>query len=342
MKNDHGLLYIPNFYQRADELYEFIKTLPVVRPRNARQNGKYAIRRLSFPGYCPSWDDYKDNDGFTAADAPEPFLKLAAALTKLRGGRLQNYFSSIGYLAGPDGSGDGMTFHQHVEDDKPGHDQTVCVVTLGACQPVMLRFGETRDVMNQETGRVKQKFVPDGRTQTIHPTHGSVYVLGHDLNRRGSGYEAEHGVLRGNDQSYGGLRISTNTKSIPPGLSREEFDLVCSRPAGRTNAHDAGLTIPEPGEPRTFDCHAGKKWPEGSVYVGRETTRGGANWPSTPYGNHKKLHGQDWIDETNRLMSDPEFAAKMREDLRGKHLLCWCEPGNPRCHALRWLELANK
>jgi Domain of unknown function (DUF4326) len=54
------------------------------------------------------------------------------------------------------------------------------------------------------------------------------------------------------------------------------------------------------------------------------------------------LNGQEWIDETNRLMNDPAFAAKMREDLRGKPLLCWCEPDNPQCHARRWLQLANE
>jgi len=41
-------------------------------------------------------------------------------------------------------------------------------------------------------------------------------------------------------------------------------------------------------------------------------------------------------------MHDPAFAAMTYEKLRGKDLLCpWCKDGEPNCHALAWLEIAN-
>jgi hypothetical protein len=322
-----SLIYLPDFYaQHADELFEFIKTLPSVRPRNAR-NTKSLLRRLSYPGYSPSPDAYRnemqrDNCGGTAADAPPLYQKLAATLTAYRGCD-QNYFSAIGYL--PD---DHMSWHQHFEDMKRA-DQTVIVLSLGSVHPVQVRFGQTEDVPNPKTGRVSKKFVPDGRTTTIYPAHGSIYILPDAFNRPASGGEAQHRVLEGNDNSHGGLRISINTKHIPPGLDEVEFDKACSRPAGRSNSQSGSLVVREPGPPRIYSQRKGCWYPPSAVNVDKRTV----------YGNHKKLHGQEWIDETARLMSDPAFAAKMRKDLAGRDLLCWCGPNDPDCHARRWLAL---
>lgn len=38
--------------------------------------------------------------------------------------------------------------------------------------------------------------------------------------------------------------------------------------------------------------------------------------------------------------SEPYFRARMREQLAGKNLACWCRPGDP-CHADVLLEMAN-
>jgi len=342
MENEN-LIYIPDFYTRqdADELFEFIRAQPFVRPVNKMSGRiKSKIRRLSFPGYCPDPAEYQA--GNAAMDAPPLYQKLSANLTE-QAGRLVNYSSGIGYQ--PD---DWMHAHIHDEDRRRGPgNQAVWVISLGAVHPVKTTSGETTDVTSKKTGKLKKEFVPDGGSETIFPGHGSLYVLPSSWNEVGSGNEHQHEVLPGTDHSYGGLRISVNTKHIPLGLSPEEFDIACSRPAGRTNAHSSELFIREEGGPRIYDCHRGKRYPADAVYVGREVVSrrtGEVDWPSTPYGNHKKLNGQEWINETNRLMSDPAFAPKMQNDLRGKNLLCWCNATEraTTCHARRWLELANE
>jgi len=340
MENENPI-YIPDFYARqdADELFEFIRAQPFVRPPNTMfGGGKSYIRRLSFPGYCPDPAEYRA--GNAAMDAPPLYRKLSANLTGYAG-RLVYYSSGIGYQVD-----DFMHAHHHDEDRRRGPgNQTVWVLSLGAVHPVRITSGETTDVKNPKTGHLTKKFVPDGGSETIYPRHGSLYILPSSFNEAGSGNEREHAVLPGDDHSYGGLRISVNTKHIPLGLSQKEFDIACSRPAGRTNAHSADLFVREPGPPQIFDCHRGKRYPSGAIYIGREVKSrqtGEVEWPSTPYGNHKKLNGQEWIDETARLMRDPEFAAEMRHDLHGKDLLCWCGPKEEsRCHGRRWLELAN-
>src|SRR5271169_4502034 len=98
---EEKLIYIADFYSqpRADALLEFIRTLPSVRPRNAR-NAKSSLRRLSFPGYAPSAGAYRtemqrENMGGTVVDAPPLYQKLSADLTAYRG-KEQNYLSTIG------------------------------------------------------------------------------------------------------------------------------------------------------------------------------------------------------------------------------------------------------
>src|ERR1022692_2874374 len=102
------LIYIPNWYSRqdADELFEFIRSQPCVRPLN-KMSGRLRsrIRRLSFPGYAPSPDVYhsdaqRGNCGGTMIDAPPLIQKFAANLTAHIDtlGKIANYTSSIGYL----------------------------------------------------------------------------------------------------------------------------------------------------------------------------------------------------------------------------------------------------
>jgi hypothetical protein len=343
MREIDDLIYQPDFMSQRDatELYDYIRNnLPFVRPRNKLSGNKYAIRRLTYPGYCPNPDIYRkagsqrENHGGTVIDAPPLYGDLSSRASAF-GDANFNYASTIAYNAD-----DYMRGHQHDEDRKRV-DQRVIVLSLGAVHPVRIYFGATVKFVDPATGKLAEKFVPNGMTQEILPSHGSIYLLPTRFNQIGSLGEAQHAVLPGDD----GLRISINMKAIPDGLNDEDFCEACSRPAGRANAHSSELFVREPGPPRIYDCHVGKRWPEAAVYVGREVLdrrTGKVDWPSTPYGNHHKLNGQAWIDETNRLMADEEFATKMRNDLRGRDLLCWCKPNEPNCHAKIWLKLANE
>jgi hypothetical protein len=90
--------------------------------------------------------------------------------------------------------------------------------------------------------------------------------------------------------------------------------------------------------PRVYSCRKGEEFPEGAVYVGRETRdrkTGGILRPDTPYGNHDKLGPVEF-----RLASMHKTA--LTQSLRGKDLLCWCtEAERDECHARVWLQLAN-
>jgi hypothetical protein len=192
--------YIEDFYtkQEADELFEFIKTQPFVRPPNP-QNKTYRLKRLSFPGYSPpipptrAARKFKPPSNYdvsrTVAEAPELYKKFAKRLSEYAGREI-NYLSTMGYL-----TDDHMGFHQH-EEDKKREDQTVWVLSLGAVHPVAIRPEGCKDKSQWEI---------------IHPAHGSLYVLPSSYN-----LTHEHAVLEGDDYSFGGLRIAINTKHIPP------------------------------------------------------------------------------------------------------------------------------
>ena len=68
---------------------------------------------------------------------------------------------------------------------------------------------------------------------------------------------------------------------------------------------------------------------------------------TNPLVSHKgALETEEKFREyAERKMQEPEFRAKVQE-LRGKHLLCWCVQAGPKraafCHARVWLELANR
>jgi hypothetical protein len=204
--------YIENFYteQEADQLFEFIKTQPFVRPPNPR-NKTYRLKRLSFPGYSPpipptrAARKFKPPSNYdvsrSVAEAPELYRKFAARLGEYAGREI-NYMSTMGYLRD-----DHMDFHQH-EEDKGRENQTVWVLSLGAVHPVAVRPKGVKDKSQWEI---------------IHPKHGSLYVLPSEYN-----LTHEHAVLYGNDDSYGGLRLAINTKHIPvpvPPAPRRKCDV---------------------------------------------------------------------------------------------------------------------
>lgn len=87
-------------------------------------------------------------------------------------------------------------------------------------------------------------------------------------------------------------------------------------------------------EPRVLNKHHGYP-PRGSVYVGR---------PS-PYGNPFQM-GRDGTREEviakfrEFVEARPEIKSSIRENLRGKDLICFCAP--LPCHAGILLEIANE
>lgn len=284
MIDDFALIEDFMSQQDAAEFYDYIRNnQPVVRPRNDRQNGLYAVRRMSYPGFAPNPEVYRkqsqwENSGGTLNDAP-PWYKDLTSRVSLFTGDVYNYASTIAYQ-----KDDWMKPHQHFEDRRRVN-QDVVVLSLGPRHPVEISYGATVKFLatiyeKDDDGKiisakrvVREKFVPNGRTKTILPPHGSIYLLPTRFNQDGSRGEAQHAVLPGDEN---GLRISINMKSIPPGLNDEDFCEACSRPAGRTNSYSSELFVREPGGPRIYDCHAGRKYPEDAVYVGREVTRGGA------------------------------------------------------------------
>jgi alkylated DNA repair dioxygenase AlkB len=91
--------------------------------------------------------------------------------------------------------------------------------------------------------------------------------------------------------------------------------------------------------PRIYNCRAGSKRPADAVYVGNRVTRG-SDWPQTPFGNPGLEPDQFRAYAKIKMRLDEDFRAQVMA-LRGRDLLCWCKPGEPRCHARVWLELAN-
>ena len=87
----------------------------------------------------------------------------------------------------------------------------------------------------------------------------------------------------------------------------------------------------------------GWRMPEGAVYVGRPTKwgnpfgLGGFTLFGHPYGPQTR----DDVVTLFRFSKDvPDYRAAVRDELRGKALVCWCPLGEP-CHADVLLEWAN-
>lgn len=78
--------------------------------------------------------------------------------------------------------------------------------------------------------------------------------------------------------------------------------------------------------------------PAGAVYVGRPSKWG------NPYAIGRDGDRSDVIRKYEALLArklekDPEALARLRAELRGKDLVCWCAPY--ACHADVLLKLAN-
>jgi hypothetical protein len=280
--------YIPNFYtqDKADELFEFIKGQPFVRPANKR-NSTSRLRRLSFPGYSPPLRGHHRSSEYSVSgsldDAPELYKELASCIGAYANSQSLptpiNYLSTIGYLAD-----DHMNFHQHRED-KAREDQTVYVLSLGAVHPVAIREVGCED---------------ESRWEIIYPAHGSLYVLPSSYNTT-----HEHAVLEGDDGSHNGLRIAINMKHIPvpPPLRITHGGHVG---AGKARKFEDGTG------PKIYSQRKGHEYPPDAVNVDRTTS----------FGNHNRrdLHTAEgralWAADVTQKMQEPEFAARV-EKLRG-------------------------
>jgi len=83
------------------------------------------------------------------------------------------------------------------------------------------------------------------------------------------------------------------------------------------NAKNVGLHLPD------------------AVYVGRPSPFG------NPYESGKDGTRADVIRMyEDWLLQQPELLAKVRTELRGKHLICWCFP--KQCHAEVLMHYANE
>lgn len=66
-----------------------------------------------------------------------------------------------------------------------------------------------------------------------------------------------------------------------------------------------------------------------------------------PFGNPFKVDGSEIVSPSHSvfrfkcmLIKNPELRGRIREELRGKNLACWCKEGEP-CHVDVLLEVAN-
>jgi len=148
--------------------------------------------------------------------------------------------------------------------------------------------------------------------------HGSLIVLPASFNDT-----HKHAILK--EKHPCGVRISVNTKCLI--------------------------------KPKVFNLKDGTgHYPRYAVYVGcRYEAPGKPVIEGTPYGNGANpFAGRAGAIKTEvafrkyvaERMSDPAFRTQALDDLRGKHLLCWCRQSGPDrakfCHARVWLEAVNQ
>jgi hypothetical protein len=305
--------YIENFLTEyeADELFESLLALGGNREKNKRNNTSY-LRRISYPGWsselghCPA-AQYTTVPYDTAPD----FIKnLADKLTAFARKEVR-YLSVIGY----ENEKDHMNWHQHKEDKRPIHceDMTVWVVNLGEVRTIGIRPLGSKDKSQYEY---------------LRPKHGSLYVLPSEYN-----VTHEHAVLP--DELPCGLRISINCKHIPPQTPPPSVKKSTKK---KSRDKDSFYKPVNGDGPYIYCQRVGYSYPADSVNVDRKTIFGnfsGAPKKRYPYGS------PEYAAYVADKMRSPEFRAQI-ESLRGKDLLCWCEPHEAEhCHARAWLELAN-
>jgi alkylated DNA repair dioxygenase AlkB len=305
--------YFGKFLTRpeADNLFAFLQTLEHGREKNKRNNSS-VLRRVSYPGWSPI-GSHRPAAGYKTLPLeamPDEIKELSAKLTTFAGdqSRPVNYLSVIGYAD----ENDHMNFHQHREDHKR-EDQTVFVVSLGEIRTITLRPLGCKD---------------ESKYEEVYPAHGSLYILPSIYNTT-----HEHAVL--NSGPPCGLRISINCKHIPlqtPPPSGK-------KPAKKKPQDKDSFYKPVNGDgPYIYCQRVGYTYPADAVNVDRKTIFG--NFSGTP--EERFPYGSpEYAAYVADKMKSTEFASQV-EELRGKNLLCWCEPHEAdHCHARAWLEIAN-
>ena len=96
-------------------------------------------------------------------------------------------------------------------------------------------------------------------------------------------------------------------------------------------------------KPRRIQRQRTRGWrmPPNTVYVGRPSRYGNpcrAGWCPNCGAEHTVSES---VEEFRATCDDPEIRNRIRRDLRGKNLACWCKECDP-CHADVLLELANQ
>lgn len=85
----------------------------------------------------------------------------------------------------------------------------------------------------------------------------------------------------------------------------------------------------------------GWRMPAGAVYVGRPTVYGNPFKPGPDETLRLAVANyRDWLTGSYRTSKAPPSLGKLREELQGKDLVCWCPLDQP-CHADILLEIAN-
>lgn len=364
-------IYDPNFFTNPDDLFEFTKKFPRVRPRNP-MNSSMFLHRTS----VAHWNDYgmsakmmrrnqttqlqvtEQNKYPTMDFAPWQVKQLAIKLS-LIATKPVNYFSLLGY----ENETDHIDFHQHAEDR--ARDARVFIVSLGETRTFGLREicpacrvcdacneaacdGHKRTCMECVVAKQHRKtcrIIRDrSRWINLQPVHGSLIVLPNDCN-----WTHEHAVL--DDKTPKGLRISFNTKCLPTDESLEEFIARMEQPTKVSSAVPfvpVGYAVPTPApavfaltaedEPVTSVWHC-LKHPY-DVYIGRRMFR--FNLPESDFGNRSGGDYEPWLIEK---LKDPAFAEKVK-NLHGKRLGCWCRDRKDRdfskCHGHILARYADK
>lgn len=217
--------YEPQFLSKeeADALFEMAKAQPRVRPIIKRSG--YELRRCASTLWSVRDRHAEDSDLMVPlAAAPPEIISLKRKLSALAGKEI-NYFSLQAY----ENERDHIGFHQHREDKC--RDARVFIVSLGERRT----FGVDKlcpdcllcDACNQRrchpggppcSNPVACRAAKKHRTTcavrtatktTLLPEHGSLIFLTSEANNW-----YEHAVL--DDKEPKGLRVSINTKCIPP------------------------------------------------------------------------------------------------------------------------------
>lgn len=87
--------------------------------------------------------------------------------------------------------------------------------------------------------------------------------------------------------------------------------------------------------PEVLNARSVGKVRDGAVYVGRPSVWG------NPYFLSREMDRATVLDlYEEKVLGDPDFRAKVRAELKGKDLICWCAP--KPCHADLLLAIANE